>query len=194
MVARLLDRRRVQVAPLTATLKLGGHRALEVAKDALRPPGGREHVDVRFLSRIRAWMVVPVVDFALMLAPLAWRPLQIHAIVTMAILALLFLTDGGRYVAPLHISVLDELPSIVTRLLAAVAAVSAGILYLYQKMEVLIFLQTACQAVALVIVGRLITTRLIATRSPKRHCKASHRADWGRTAGRRVGQNPCPAP
>ena len=107
-------------------------------------------------------MVVPVVDFALMLAPLAWRPLQIHAIVTMAILAMLFLTDGGRYVAPLHISVLDELPSIVTRLLAAVAAVSAGILYLYQKMEVLIFLQTACQAVALVIVGRLVTTRLIA--------------------------------
>ncbi len=75
---------------------------------------------------------------------------------------MLFLTDGGRYVAPLHVSVLDELPSIVTRLLTAVAAVSAGILYLYHKMEVLTFLQTACQAVVLVIVGRLITTRLIA--------------------------------
>ena len=117
---------------------------------------------MRLLSRIRAWMVVPVVDFALMLAPLAWRPPQIHAIVMMAVLATLLLTDGGRYVAPLHLSVLDELPSIVTRLLAAVAAVSAAILYLYHKVEVLIFLQTACQAVVLVIVGRLVTTRLIA--------------------------------
>ena len=117
---------------------------------------------MRFLSRIRAWMVVPVVDFALMVAPLAWRPPQIHAIVTMAVLATLLLTGGGRYVARLHLSVLDELPTIVTRLLTAVAAVSAVILYLHQKAEVLIFLETACQAVVLVIVGRVITTRLIA--------------------------------
>ncbi|WP_242453788.1 exopolysaccharide biosynthesis polyprenyl glycosylphosphotransferase [Mycolicibacterium sp. P9-64] len=115
-----------------------------------------------FLSRIRAWMVVPFVDFALMLAPLAWRPPQIHAVVAMALLATLLLTDGGRYFAPLHISVLDELPAIVARLLTAIAAVSVGILYVYHKVELLIFLQTACQAVVLVIVGRLITTRLIA--------------------------------
>jgi exopolysaccharide biosynthesis polyprenyl glycosylphosphotransferase len=36
------------------------------------------------------------------------------------------------------------------------------ILYLHQKTQVLIFLETAWQAVALVIVGRVITTRLIA--------------------------------
>jgi exopolysaccharide biosynthesis polyprenyl glycosylphosphotransferase len=159
---RLLDSRRAQVASLTANADTGRPPVLEVAKDVLRPVGDRERVDVRFLSRIRAWMVVPVIDFALMLAPLAWRPPQIHAMVTMAILATLLLTDGGRYVAPLHLSVLDELPSIVTRLLAAVAAVSAAILYLYHKVEVLIFFQTACQAVALVIVGRVVTTRLIA--------------------------------
>jgi exopolysaccharide biosynthesis polyprenyl glycosylphosphotransferase len=42
------------------------------------------------------------------------------------------------------------------------AAVSAVILYLYQRSAVLVFLETACQAVLLVIVGRVITTRLIA--------------------------------
>ncbi len=80
----------------------------------------------------------------------------------MAVLATLLLTGGGRYLAPLHLSVLDELPSIVTRLLTAVAAVSTVILYLHQKSQVLTFLETACQAVVLVIVGRVITTRLIA--------------------------------
>jgi exopolysaccharide biosynthesis polyprenyl glycosylphosphotransferase len=117
---------------------------------------------VRVLGGIRAWMVIPAVDFALMLAPLAWRPPQIHAVFGMAVLGTLLLSDGGRYVAPLHLSVLDELPTIVTRLLAAMAALSAAILYLYHRAEVLIFLQTACQAVVLVILGRVVTTRLIA--------------------------------
>jgi len=62
----------------------------------------------------------------------------------------------------LHLSVLDELPTILTRLLAAVAAVSAIILYLHQKQPVVTFLETACQAVALVVIGRIVTTRLTA--------------------------------
>lgn len=114
------------------------------------------------LSRVRAWMVVPAVDFAMMVAPLAWRPPQPLTVVTMAVLATLLLTGGGRYVAPLHLSVLDELPTIITRLLAAVAAVAAVVLFLHQKAQVQIFLETACQAVALVVVGRVLTTRLCA--------------------------------
>lgn len=145
---RLLDSRRVH-GPRSPVLDLPG--------DAER---GR--IGVRLLSRIRAWMVVPVVDFALMLAPLAWRPPQLLSSLTMAVLATLLLNGGGRYVAPLHLSILDELPAIVTRLLTAVAAVSAVILYLHQKAQVLVFLETACQAVALVIVGRVVTSRLIA--------------------------------
>ena len=81
----------------------------------------------------------------------------------MAVLATLLLTGGGRYVAPLHLSVMDELPFIVTRLMTAVAAVSAIILYTHQKTAVLVFFETACQAIVLVIVGRVLTTRLIAT-------------------------------
>lgn len=117
---------------------------------------------VPLLGRIRAWMVVPFVDFALMLVPLLWRPLQLHPILTMALLGVLLLNGGGRYVSRLHLSVLDELPHITTRLLTAVAAVSAVMLYLHQKSQVLLFLETAWQAVLLVILGRVFTTRLIA--------------------------------
>jgi exopolysaccharide biosynthesis polyprenyl glycosylphosphotransferase len=159
---RLLDGRRAQVIPLTANADAARSTVLKVANVALRPAADRERIGVRFLSRIRAWMVVPVVDFAMILAPLAWRPRQIDAIVALAVLSMLLLTEGVRYISRLHLSVLDELPSIVARLLTAVAAVSAAILYVHQKSQVLIFLETACQAVVLVIVGRVITTRLIA--------------------------------
>lgn len=114
------------------------------------------------LGRVRAWMVVPVVDFAMMVAPLAWRPPQPLTVFTMAVLGTILLSGGCRYVAPLHLSVLDELPTIVTRLLAAVAAVAAIVLFLHQKTQVQTFLETACQAVALVVLGRVLTTRLCA--------------------------------
>jgi exopolysaccharide biosynthesis polyprenyl glycosylphosphotransferase len=116
----------------------------------------------RFLGRIRAWMLVPLVDFVLIVLPLAWRPMQIPAVVMMAVLATLFLTGGGRYRARLHPSVLDELPTILTRMLTVTAAVSAAILVLHQREAVITFLETACQATALVIVGRVTTTRLVA--------------------------------
>jgi exopolysaccharide biosynthesis polyprenyl glycosylphosphotransferase len=121
-----------------------------------------EHVGVRFLSRIRAWMLVPVVDFALIVTPLAWRPAQIHAVVMMAVLGTLLLTGGGRYRARLHLSVLDELPTILARLLTATATVASLILFMHQRDAVLTFLETACWATALVLVGRVMTTRLTA--------------------------------
>lgn len=127
-----------------------------------RAPVQRDRFATRHLGRVRAWMVVPTVDFLMMLAPLAWRPPQPITIFTMAVLGTLLLTGGCRYVAPLHLSVLDELPTIITRLLAAVGAVAAVVLFLHQKAQVQIFLETACQAVALVVVGRVVTSRICA--------------------------------
>ncbi|WP_231514658.1 sugar transferase [Mycobacterium sp. URHB0044] len=141
---------------------IAADRMLNRANHGVLRSADRAPTDVRILSRIRAWMVVPVVDFALLVAPLAWRPPQPYAVVGMAVLATLLLAGGGRCLAPLHLSVLDELPTIVTRLLTAMAAVSAVILYLHQRSAVLVFFETACQAVILVIVGRVVTTRLIA--------------------------------
>src|SRR5690349_37424 len=103
----------------------------------------------RVMRRVRAWMLVPLVDFALIMLPLAWRPHQIHAVVAMAVLGTLFLTGGGRYRARLHLSVLDELPTILTRMLTATAIVTAVILYLHQRDAVITFLETAWQAIAL---------------------------------------------
>ena len=136
--------------------------ALEVREDASPASARDEGGGVRFLSRIRAWMLVPLVDFVLIMTPLAWRPPQIHAVVVMAVLGTLLLTGGGRYRARLHLSVLDELPTILTRLLTAVAAVTVAIIWLHQKDAVVTFLETAWQAMALVVFGRIITTRLIA--------------------------------
>src|SRR5262245_13078038 len=79
---RLLDRRRGDVAQLLANDKPAPPPILKVSTVAACPTADRERIGVRFLFRIRAWTVVPVVDFALMVAPLAWRPPQIHAIVT----------------------------------------------------------------------------------------------------------------
>lgn len=116
---------------------------------------------VRFLRGFRASMVVPVVDFALMVTPIVWRPYQIHAVVAMAILGSVLLSGGGlrRYRARLDLSVLDDLPTIVTQLLAAVAAVAA-VLCLRSDDAVTPFLETAVQSIALVVAGRLITTSL----------------------------------
>lgn len=122
-------------------------------------PGDR--AGVRFLGRIRAWMLVPLVDFALIMLPLVWRPHQTYAVVTMAVLGTFFLTEGGGYRARLHLSVLDELPTILTRMLTAIAVVASMILYLHQREAVITFLETACQATALLVVGRVMTTRVI---------------------------------
>lgn len=116
---------------------------------------------VPLLNQLRVWMVVPVVDFALMMAPLWWRPPQPTSMLTMAVLAIFLLHGGGRSVARLHLSVLDDLPFILTRLLTAVAAVSAVILFLHQKTQVALFVETALHAAVLVIIGRVVTTRLL---------------------------------
>jgi exopolysaccharide biosynthesis polyprenyl glycosylphosphotransferase len=159
---RRLDSAQAEIATQSASDDAALLEALEVNEDTALTSAPSEVVGVRFLSRIRAWMLVPVVDFALIVAPLAWRPHQIYAVVTMAILGTIFLTGGVRYRARLHLSVLDELPTILTRLLTATAAVASAILFVHQRDAVIVFLETACQATALVLVGRFITTRLIA--------------------------------
>ncbi|WP_231639451.1 sugar transferase [Mycobacterium sp. Marseille-P9652] len=98
----------------------------------------------------------------MMALPIVWRPYQIHAVLVMAVLGLFLLSGGGRYRARLHLSVLDELPTIVARLLTAAAAVALIIALLHQKEAVLMFLDTACLAILLVVGGRVITTQLIA--------------------------------
>ncbi|WP_235683496.1 sugar transferase [Mycolicibacterium fluoranthenivorans] len=146
-------------APVAAkTVQLNDVVASGAGSDVVSKTGH----DKPFCSRIRAYMVVPAVDFAMMVAPLAWRPPQLYSTLALAVLAILLLTGGTKYTAPMHLSVLDDLPTILTRLLAATAVIATAILYTHQKISVLIFLETAAQAIVLVVLGRVITTRLIA--------------------------------
>jgi exopolysaccharide biosynthesis polyprenyl glycosylphosphotransferase len=107
-------------------------------------------------------MCVPPMDFAMMVVPILWRPYQIHVVLVMAVLGVFLLSGGGRYRARLHLSVLDELPTILARLLTAAAAVAILIALRHEKEAVLLFLNTACLAIVLVVGGRIVTTQLIA--------------------------------
>jgi exopolysaccharide biosynthesis polyprenyl glycosylphosphotransferase len=116
----------------------------------------------QLLSRVRAWMCVPPMDFAMIVAPILWRPHQIHAVLVMAVVGVVLLSGGGRYRARLHLSVLDELPTILLRLLTAAGTVALLIAMLYPQEAVLMFLHTASQSIAMVVAGRIFTTQLIA--------------------------------
>jgi exopolysaccharide biosynthesis polyprenyl glycosylphosphotransferase len=107
-------------------------------------------------------MVVLPVDMALLLTPLLWDSWQLKAPIFMAMLSLLLLTGGGRYRARLHMSVLDELPTIVARLLTAAAAVAVVIAIRHEQEDVTTFLVNAAIAIAFVIAGRVVTTQIIA--------------------------------
>src|SRR5882757_8396609 len=70
--------------------------ALEVKVGASCTTAEYESARVRSASRVRAWMVVPPMDVVLIVAPLAWRPHQIYAVVAMAVLSTILLSGGVR--------------------------------------------------------------------------------------------------
>jgi exopolysaccharide biosynthesis polyprenyl glycosylphosphotransferase len=78
----------------------------------------------------------------------------------MAILSILLLS-GGRYRARLHLSVLDELPTLVTRIMTAAAMVAMVIALRHDQDAVSTFLVNAAISLGLVLIGRFVTTRLI---------------------------------
>lgn len=114
-----------------------------------------------FLSRIRAWMVVLPCDALMLVAPVLWNPGQIRAMICFALLSVLLFTGGNRYRARLHLSVLDELPSLVTRVLTGAAVVATVIALRHDQVAVTAFLGYAAISLGLVVAGRVVTTNLI---------------------------------
>src|SRR5690242_15856251 len=114
------------------------------------------------LARVRAWMVVLPVDAVLLAAPAIWAPQQWRAHVAMTALGVVLLTGGSRYRARLHLSVLDELPTLLGRLLTAAAIVATVIALRHEQDSVTTFLVNAAAAIGLVLVGRTGTTCLAA--------------------------------
>ena len=89
-------------------------------------------------------------------------------------LALALLTGGGRYRARLHLSVLDELPSLLGRLLTAGAVVAIVIALRHEQESVTAFLVNASIAIGLVVVGRVVTGHLISAGRRCRVTRAPH--------------------
>jgi exopolysaccharide biosynthesis polyprenyl glycosylphosphotransferase len=126
----------------------------------LAPPSHEPAPRQGVLDHIRAWMVVLPVDVTLLLAPILWAPELFKAIVCMAVLSILLLSDG-RYRARLHLSVLDDLPSISAKLLIAAAIIATVIALRHDQASVTTFLRGVVVSLGLVVLGRILTTQLI---------------------------------
>jgi exopolysaccharide biosynthesis polyprenyl glycosylphosphotransferase len=122
---------------------------------------------------IRAWMLVLPVDAILLLLPILWSPVQWRATVAMSLLSVVLLTGGGRYRARLHMSVLDELPTLLTRLLTAAGLIALSIGTRYSQESVTTFLGNVAIGIGLVIVGRVVTSMIII--ASRRHGLTAHR-------------------
>lgn len=128
----------------------------------LPTPRSQSGISCSFFNRIRAWMLVLPVDGALLMAPVLWTPQQLKAVVAMMVLSLLLLSGCSRYRARLHLSVLDELPALVGKLLTAAAIVATVIALRHEQEAVTTFLVNVAISVGLVVVGRTATTQVIA--------------------------------
>jgi exopolysaccharide biosynthesis polyprenyl glycosylphosphotransferase len=110
---------------------------------------------------LRSWMLVTPVDVIMIMLPVMWAPQHLRAFGCLAILNLLFLTNGRRYRTRVHISVLDELPFLVTRLLTATALVATVTALRHEQESVTSFLVAAMWALALFVLGRAMTMQIV---------------------------------
>jgi exopolysaccharide biosynthesis polyprenyl glycosylphosphotransferase len=73
---------------------------------------------------LRAWMLALPIDFVALAAPVLWNHQYWKASLAAALVSVGAFATGGLYRARRHLSVLDELPSLYFRFLAATAAVA----------------------------------------------------------------------
>jgi exopolysaccharide biosynthesis polyprenyl glycosylphosphotransferase len=111
--------------------------------------------------RVRAWMLVQPTDALLLMTPFLWSPEQLRPNVAMVVLFLLMLSAAGRYRARLHLSVLDELPVLMSKLLTAGAVVATVISLRHEQAAVATFLMNTAAAIGFVVAGRVVTTQVI---------------------------------
>ncbi|WP_224392968.1 sugar transferase [Pseudonocardia sp. ICBG1293] len=107
-------------------------------------------------------MVVGPLDAVSLLSPILWHGTQVKATLAMAAIALYLLVGGRRYRARLHLSVLDELPAVLGKLLIATAIVATLIAPRYDSADVVsTFLMNSAVVIGLVVLGRVLVTTVI---------------------------------
>ena len=116
----------------------------------------------RRLRPMRAWMLALPVDFLAAAAPALWYPGYWRGILSMAVLTVMIFAVGDLYEARRHLSLLDELPGLVGRLLAASAVVALASAWRHDSMvHVGQFMRSVAISGGLVFVGRLLTRHVV---------------------------------
>lgn len=128
---------------------------------AAQPRAPRPVAGIRSSRGVEAWMLVVPVDALMLLLPVLWAPQAWKALVGLCVVSVLLLTGGGRYRAKLHLSVLDEIPTIISRLLTATALVALAYVLRHNAVGAVDFLGLAATSMGLLIAGRFATTAFI---------------------------------
>jgi exopolysaccharide biosynthesis polyprenyl glycosylphosphotransferase len=135
-----------------------GPRATGATTAVIPYAGSRTSRHTRWL---RSWMLTAPVDLAAMLAPLLFSRGYWRAIVSAALLTVVFFAVGGLYRTRRHISLLDELPSLFGRLLAAAAVIAVIAAMRHDSVGYgADFMRGVALAAGLVIVGRAVTAKI----------------------------------
>jgi exopolysaccharide biosynthesis polyprenyl glycosylphosphotransferase len=115
----------------------------------------------RRTRHLRAWMLTAPVDLFALLVPLFFSMVYWRGILALAALTILLFTVGGLYRPRRHIGILDELPSLCGRLLAAAAIV--GIIAAVRHDSVgygADFMREVALSAGAVIVGRAVVRKV----------------------------------
>ena len=135
---------------------------------ALDAPSARPLFGIRRAGSIQAWMLVLPVDAVTAAAPMIWEPQAWKAFGALAVITVALVCGGGRYRARLHLSVLDELPALLGRLLVAIALVAAVFALRDDDVGVMEFVGASLASIALVVAGRFATTAVVRTARRRR--------------------------
>ncbi|MGS2616538.1 sugar transferase [Micromonospora sp. LZ34] len=118
---------------------------------------------------LRAWMVAAPVDVAALLTPLLLSDRHWRGTLCMAALTVALFAVGGLYRARRHLSILDELPGLSGRLLAAASAVAiVAAMRNDSAAHVGNFMRGVLLSAGLVLVGRAVTRTLVVTARRRR--------------------------
>jgi exopolysaccharide biosynthesis polyprenyl glycosylphosphotransferase len=134
----------------------------------LDPPPARPLLGIRRAGSVQAWMLVLPVDAVMTAVPMIWAPHYFKAFGALSLLTVVLVCGGGRYRARLHLSVLDELPALLGRLLVAISLVAAVFALRHDDLGVMEFVGASLASIGLVVLGRVLTTAVVLTARRRR--------------------------
>jgi exopolysaccharide biosynthesis polyprenyl glycosylphosphotransferase len=118
---------------------------------------------------LRAWMLAVPTDLAALLAPLTWSQQYWKATVAVALFGIGAFAIGGFYRGRRHLSVLDELPGLYFRFLAASAAVAIAVAVRHNSLNYIDgFLRLAAASAVLLLPARAFSRLVVLTARRRR--------------------------